>query len=91
MFEAEFTHEGDRCTYEVLLARSGIKDPALAAIGEIVHDIDLKDGKFAREEASGIAHLIDGLAASGMVDAQRLERGGAIFDDLYAYFRRRRS
>jgi hypothetical protein len=90
MFEAEFTHEGDRCTYEVLLRRSGLKDTALVAIGEIVHDIDLKDGKFAREEASGIAHLIDGLAASGIQDAQRLERGGALFDDLYAYFRGRR-
>ena len=90
MFEAEFTHEGDRCTYEVLLRRSGLKDAALVAIGEIVHDIDLKDGKFAREEVSGIAHLIDGLAASGIQDAQRLERGGALFDDLYAYFRGRR-
>ena len=91
MFEAEFTHEGDRCTYEVLLLRAGLKDAALAAIGEIVHDIDLKDAKFAREEAPGIAHLIDGLAASGIQDAQKLERGGALFDDLYAYFRGRRS
>jgi hypothetical protein len=91
MFEAEFTHEGDRCTYEVLLLRSGLKDAALSAIGEIVHDIDLKDGKFARDEASGIARLIDGLAASGMQDAQRLERGGALFDDLYAYFRGKRT
>jgi hypothetical protein len=90
MFEAEFTHEGDRCTYEVLLLRSGLKDKALVAIGEIVHDIDLKDGKFAREEASGIARLIDGLAAAGMPDVQRLERGAAMFDDLYAYFRGRR-
>jgi hypothetical protein len=87
MFAAEFTHEGDRCTYEVLLARSGLKDRALSAIGEIVHDIDLKDGKFAREEASGIGRLIDGFAASGLSDAQRLERGGALFDDLYAYFK----
>jgi hypothetical protein len=90
MFDAEFTHEGDRCTYEVLLARSGLKDRALVAIGEIVHDIDLKDAKFAREEASGIARLIDGLAASGMSDAQRLERGAGMFDDLYAYFSGRR-
>jgi rhodanese-related sulfurtransferase len=90
MFEAEFTHEGDRCTYEVLLLRSGLKDKALAVIGEIVHDIDLKDAKFAREEASGIARMIDGFAAAGMSDVQRLERGAAMFDDLYAYFRGRR-
>ena len=70
--------------------RAGLEDAAAVAIGEIVHDIDLKDGKFAREEASGIAQLIDGLAASGIADAQRLERGGALFDDLYAYFRGRR-
>jgi hypothetical protein len=90
MFEAEFTHEGDRCTYEVLLLRSGLKDKALAVIGEIVHDIDLKDAKFAREEASGIGRMIDGFAAAGMSDVQRLERGAAMFDDLYAYFRGRR-
>ncbi len=86
MFEGEFTHEGDRCTFEVLLRKSGRAEPALTAIGEIVHDIDLKDGKFAREEASGIARLIDGFAAARLPDAQRLERGGALFDDLYAYF-----
>ena len=40
MFEAEFTHEGDKCTFEVLLERCALKDPALRAIAEIVHDID---------------------------------------------------
>ena len=87
MFEAEFTHEGDRCTFEVLLARARLVDPALAAIGEIVHDIDLKDGKFGRAEASGIAHLIEGLSAANQDDQARIERGTAMLDDLYEYFR----
>ncbi len=87
MFEAEFTHEGDRCTFEVLLARAGLDDPALAAIGEIVHDIDLKDAKFSRPEASGIAHLIEGFSADRRDDQARIERGAAMFDDLYKYFR----
>ncbi|MGH7154739.1 MAG: chromate resistance protein ChrB domain-containing protein, partial [Acetobacteraceae bacterium] len=43
MYDGEFTHEGDRCTFEVLLARRGLNDPALTVIGQIVHDIDLKD------------------------------------------------
>src|SRR6266540_3008799 len=43
MFEAEFTHEGDLCTFEVLLRHFDIKDAALRQIAEIVHDIDLKD------------------------------------------------
>ena len=90
MFEAEFTHVGDRCTYEVLLARSGIKDAALTAIGEIVHDIDLKDGKFARAEAGGIAALIDGLARADFSDQERVEQGGRLFDNLYTLFGSRR-
>jgi hypothetical protein len=90
MFEAEFTHVGDRCTYEVLLARSGIKDAALTAIGEIVHDIDLKDGKFARAEAGGIAALIDGLARADISDQERVEQGGKLFDNLYTLFGSRR-
>jgi hypothetical protein len=55
-----------------------------------VHDIDLKDAKFGREETGGIAHLITGLCQSSKDDAQRLTRGAAVFDDLYEYFRKRR-
>jgi hypothetical protein len=90
MFEAEFTHEGDSCTFEVLLVKAGLNDPALTAIGEIVHDIDLKDTKFAREETGGIAHLVSGLCLTSKDDAQRIERGAAMLDDLYEYFRKRR-
>lgn len=91
MFEAEFTHEGDRCTFEVLLERVGLEDPALRPIGEIVHDIDLKDGKFRREEAAGLACLIDGIAMGSEDDQKRLARGIAVFDGLYEHFRRKRA
>jgi hypothetical protein len=90
MYEGDFTHEGDHCTFEVLLTRIGLADPALTAISEIVHDIDLKDTKFARVEASGIARVIDSIAAANRVDVHRLARGAAILDDLYELFRRKR-
>jgi hypothetical protein len=90
MFEAEFTHEGDRCTFEVLLARLGRNDTALTAIAEIVHDIDLKDTKFSREETGGIAHLVTGLCHATKDDTRRLEQGSGVFDNLYEYFRKRR-
>jgi hypothetical protein len=89
MFEAEFTHQGDHCSMEVLLARTGIQDPGLGRIAEIVHDIDLKDSKFQREETSGIARLIDGIAMSHKDDDVRLTRASAVFDDLYENFRRK--
>ena len=90
MFDAEFTHEGDRCSFEVLMTRAGLNDPALAAIAEIVHDIDLKDEKFGREEAPGVKTLINGICADTRDDDERLKRGAAIFDDLYAVFSRKR-
>jgi hypothetical protein len=90
MYEAEFTHEGDRCTFEVLLEKTGFKDNALKPIAEIIHDIDLKDGKFAREETSGIDRLILGIAMRHKDDEARLDRASAMFDDLYEYFQRKR-
>ena len=90
MFEAEFTHEGDKCTFEVLVYRAGLKDSALRAIAEIIHDVDLKDNKFGREEAAGIRTLIDGIAAATTSDPERIERGTAVFNHLYEYFRKRR-
>jgi hypothetical protein len=90
MYEAEFTHEGDRCTFEVLLERARLDEPALRAIGEIVHDIDLKDDKFGREETAGIAGLIGGIVLAHAEDEQRLARGAAVLDDLYQYFRNKK-
>ena len=88
MFEAEFTHEGDNCTFEVLLSRAGIDVPALQAIAEIVHDIDIKDGKFAREEVAGIRTLITSICLSTSDDDERIRRGSVVFADLYRYFKR---
>jgi hypothetical protein len=84
MFEAEYTHEGDRCTFETLLRRFELDDPALAEIAEVVHDIDLDDGKFGREDAVGIKRVLAGIVATSPDDATRLERGTALFDGLYA-------
>ena len=87
MFKAEFTHEGDRCSFEVLLERAGLNDPALVSIAEIVHDIDLKDAKFGRPEAAGLERLLIGLVLANPDDEARLERGFVLFDELYQSFR----
>ncbi len=91
MFEAEFTHEGDRCTFEVLLQRFGLSEPALKQIAEIVHDIDLKDEKFGREDALGLDRLIAGIAMANPEDEERLAEGSAVFNSLYEYFKRKRA
>jgi hypothetical protein len=88
MAEAEFTHVGDRCSFEVLCERARLDDPALTAIGELVHDLDLEDRKFDRPETAGLRCVIRGIVASYADDLARIERAAACFDDLYESFRR---
>jgi hypothetical protein len=83
MFDAEYTHEGERCTFEVLLARFGLEDPALRAVAEMVHDIDLRDGRFARPETPGLERVIDGITRKHPKDSERIARGSAVLDALY--------
>jgi hypothetical protein len=90
MYEAEYTHEGADCTFQTLVRRFGLRDAALTAIAEIVHDIDCKDERFGRPETSGVASLVRGIVSLHAGDPERLERGGALFDDLYASLGRRR-
>jgi hypothetical protein len=90
MFEAEFTHVGDLCSFEVLMQRTGLKDRALRAIAEIVHDIDIKDDRHQRPETAGVASLVAGIALTSADDDERLARASAAFDQLYEVFARKR-
>jgi hypothetical protein len=89
MVDGEFTHEGDRCTFETLVLRTGITDPALTRLAEVVHDMDIKDGKFGHPETSGVQQLLLGMLMANHDDEARLDRGFALFDDLYQSFRGR--
>jgi len=84
MFEAEYTHEGDACTFETLVTHFGLRDAALRFIAEVVHDIDCKEAKFGRPETPGIERLIAGIAKQHADDTARLAHGAALFDALYA-------
>ena len=84
-FEGEFTHDGNLCTFEVLLAVSGrTEDRGLAAIAQIVHDLDLRDDRYQRPETSGVAALIDGLVSRFDDDHRRIAESTPLFDALYA-------
>jgi hypothetical protein len=91
MFEGEFTHEGEACTFETLITRFGLDDPALGALAEIVHDLDCKDDKFNRSETVGVAAIIDGIVRGEADDHARLKQGAVFLDALYEHFRSRRA
>ena len=87
MFEGEFTHDGDLCTFEVLLrASTRAADPALQAIAQLVHDLDLKDDRYQRPETPGLAALIRGITARHEDDQRRLAEGATVLDAMYASF-----
>jgi len=89
MFDAEFTHEGDLCTFEVLVERQNIGDNALRRIGEVIHDIDLKESKFGRPETAGIALIVNAICTKHKDDTDRIERGTILLDDLYEFLKKR--
>ena len=80
----EFGHQGEDCTFETLLRRCGLEDQRLAQLAEIVHEIDLRDQKFARDEARGIDLALRGLLATFKDDQEVLAHGMTLFDGLYA-------
>lgn len=89
MADAEYTHRGDRCSFEVLLTEAGLKDPALSSIAEIVHDLDLKDEKFGRPEAEGVRHFIAGLVLATDDDETRIRQASDLFNNLYRSFQQK--
>lgn len=90
LFEAEFTHVGDQCSFEVMIEHLGLADKALIPLAEIVHDLDLKDGKHGRPETAGLSAIVNGLVATHASDQDRLEHGVELFDQLFEFFRRQK-
>ncbi len=80
---AEFTHVGDLCTFEVLVKSFGIKDKAVKKISEIVHDLDVKDDKYAKPEAAGIEEILAGIRKASREDTSALEQGMRMFEMIY--------
>lgn len=81
---AEFGHRGEDCTFETILKRCGLRDPRLRQLAEIVHEVDLRDQKFRRDEARGVDLAIRGLLAAFKDDHEALAHGFVLFDGLYA-------
>jgi len=83
MFHGGFGHRGEDCTFETLGKEFRIRDTRVSAVGEMVHDADLNDGKFGRKEAFGVDAVLKGFAATGMADKDLLDRGMEMIEGLY--------
>ena len=80
----ELSHQGEDCTFETLVKRAHLRDRRLARLAEVVHEADLRDGKYPHEEARGIDVAIRALLAAADDDHQVLAQGMTLFEGLYA-------
>ena len=81
MSRGPFGHQGNLCTFETMTRAFGLDDPGLRAIAEIVHEIDLRDGRYTRPEVAGIDAVLRGWLTRS--DAEREAHGIALFDGLH--------
>lgn len=85
----ELSHHGEDCTFETLVKRARLRDRRLVRLAEIVHEADLRDGKYPHEEARGIDVAIRALLATSPDDHQVLAQGMNLCEGLYATTSRR--
>ncbi len=85
----ELSHQGEDCTFETLIKRARLRDRRLGRLAEVVHEADLRDGKYPHEEARGIDVAVRALLAASTDDHQVLAQGMALFEGLYTTTPRR--
>lgn len=88
MKEATFGHQGNLCSFETMIHRFGITEPSVQAIAEIVHELDLRDGRYPRAETEGIEAIVRGWLLAGFSDQELEDRGYYLFEGLYFTFSR---
>lgn len=82
----DFTHSDDLCTFELMVTRFGLNDPALRQLGEIIHDLDLKDARYGHAATAGVETVLAGIRGQGKGDQEIIDQGMLVFDALYATF-----
>jgi hypothetical protein len=89
MPHGEFTHRGYLCTFETMVSAFGLEDPSLQPMGEIIHEIDLRDGRYVHPEIAGIDAVLKGWLLARLSDLELEAHGVALFEGLYADLSRR--
>ena len=86
---ASFTHQDNRCTFEVLIDHFQLDgDPALVRLARIVHAADVRADLDDDPLAPGLLAIGEGGLDAEADDQRLLERGSFVYDALYAWCRR---
>ena len=86
----ELGHHAGRCSFEAIVEKYEIKDPAIKALSRIVHGADVSPDLYGEPEAFGLKAVAEGFRHLGLKnDHEILERQFIVYDALYEYCRRR--
>jgi hypothetical protein len=81
----ELGHHDGKCSFEAILAKYGLTDPALRALAEIVHGADVEQDRGKTPESAGLEALATGARLLVHDDHEALEFEFPLYDALYAY------
>ena len=82
--DVEYSHYGDRCTFDYIIEKHKLKDPALSIIATIVRGADTDRHDLA-SQASGLWAISAGLSYNITNDQELLAQGMLIYDALYSW------
>ncbi len=85
--DVELGHHGGQCSFEAILAKYGLTDPALQRLGKIVHAADIVEDRLTDPLASGLEAIAKGFGLLFPDDAANLESQFVVYDALYAWCR----
>jgi AraC-like DNA-binding protein len=84
--DVEYTHYGDECTFDYIIKKHKLNDPALNVLAVIVRGADTDRHDMA-SQSSGLWAISAGLSYNIKDDQQLLEKGMLIYDALYSWAR----
>src|SRR5262245_50081321 len=84
----ELGHHEGRCSFEAIVRKYQIDDPAVGLLAEIVHGADVADDLYRRPEGTGLKAIAEGFRYLGLKDDHEiLAREFVVYDALYAWCR----
>ena len=86
MYSGEFSHQGSLCTFETLAQRFGLRGTAVERLGQVVHDLDVKESRYGAPEGPAVGRIVEGLRQVHADDHVLLEQGIAMFEALARSF-----
>lgn len=82
----ELGHHGSECSFDTIIKKYNLKDPALEILAPIVRGADT-DAKDLTPESRGLEAIAEGFRLMFQNDHELLEREMLVYDALYAYCR----